>query len=440
MDSDSTKYQIPKQFLLVLIITTIVIPLTTIAQRIVPAKPQDSITVILGGTVHIGNGQVIENGAVVFDKGKITFVGASSNAPSSGNSKVIRGQGKQIYPGIIAPNTDLGLSEIDAARATNDYNEVGNYNPGVRSLIAYNTDSKAIPTIRSNGILLAEVVPQGGIISGASSIMQLDAWNWEDAAYKADDGIHLNWPSFFKFTADDNGGSQTVSEDYEKQVTEVRQYLSQAKSYNEETSHTERNINFAAMKGVTDRSSILFVHCDYVREIINAVHFATDFNLRIVIVGGRDSYMCTDLLKENNIPVILGNVHQLPASDDVEIEIPYETAALLNKAGVMYCLSIGGFWQQRNLSFMAGTTVVYGVSKEDALRSITSSTAKILGIDNRTGSIEVGKDANIIISEGDVLDMKSSNITEAFIQGRQINLDNSQKELYNIYMKKYGLK
>jgi imidazolonepropionase-like amidohydrolase len=409
-------------------------------QRIVPAKSQDSAIVILGGTIHVGNGQVIENGAIVFDKGKITFVGTASNVPAASNSKMIRAQDKQIYPGFIAPNTDIGLSEIDAARATNDYNEVGNYNPGVRALIAYNTDSKAIPTIRSNGILFAQVVPQGGIISGASSIMQLDGWNWEDAAYKTDDGIHLNWPSFFKFNADDNGASQTVSDDYEKQVTEVRQYFSQAKSYNEEATHMERNINFEAMRGVTDRSVTLFVHCDYVREIINAVHFASDLNLRIVIVGGRDSYMCADLLKENNIPVILGNVHSLPASDDVEVEIPYQTAALLHKVGVMYCLSLDGFWQQRNLPFMAGTTVAYGVSKEDALRSITSSSAKILGIDNRTGTLEVGKDANIIISDGDLLDMKSSNIIYAFIEGRQINLDNSQKELYNIYMKKYGLK
>ena len=173
------------------------------AQRIVPAKAQDSVNIILGGAIHIGNGQIIENGAVVFDKGKITFVGATSNVPSASNAKIIHAEGKQIYPGMIAPNTDMGLSEIDAARATNDYNEVGDYNPGVRSLIAYNTDSKATPTVRSNGILLAQVVPQGGIISGTSSIMQLDAWNWEDAAYKADDAIHLNWPSFFKFNFDD---------------------------------------------------------------------------------------------------------------------------------------------------------------------------------------------------------------------------------------------
>jgi imidazolonepropionase-like amidohydrolase len=410
------------------------------AQRIAPAKAQDSVTVLTGGTLHAGNGQVIENGAVVFDKGKITYAGPASGIPSHDNAKVIHAEGKQIYPGLIAPNTSLGLNEIEAARATNDYYEVGNYNPGLRSLIAYNTDSKVIPTIRSNGILIAQVAPQGGILSGTSSIVQLDGWNWEDAAYKTDDAIHLNWPGFFKFNFSDNGGSQQVSDDYEKQVIQVRQYFSEAKSYNQQPVHADRNINFEAMKGLFDKSKQLFIHADYVREIINAVHFASDFDLRIVIVGGRDAYMCTDLLKQNNIPVILGNVHDLPAADDVEVEIPYQTAGLLNKAGVSYCLSIRGFWQQRNLPFMAGTTAAYGVSREDALKSITSSAAKILGIDDRTGTLEAGKDANIIVSDGDLLDMRTSNVTYAFIQGRQINLDNSQKELYNTYMKKYGLK
>jgi len=411
-----------------------------IAQRIAPVPAQQNPIAISGGTIHVGNGQVIENGTIVFNQGKIVYTGASSGAPSLPNTQTINAQGKQIYPGIIAPNSYLGLIEIDAARATNDISETGTFNPGVRSLIAYNTDSKAIPTVRSNGVLLAQTVPQGGIISGASSIMQLDAWNWEDAQYRADDGIHLNWPGFFSFQFKDNFASTSVSDDYEKQVTQIRQYFSQAKSYNEETSHTDRNINFEAMKSLFDQSKTLFIHCDYVKEIINAVEFAKDFNLRMVIVGGRDSYMCADVLKENNVSVILGNVHSLPAGDDVEVEIPYETAAMLNKAGVNYCLSVSGSWQIRNLPFMAGTTVAYGVSKEDALKSITSSTAQILGIDDRTGTLETGKDANIIISTGDVLDMKTSNIESAFIQGRQINLDNSQKQLYQIYMQKYGLK
>ncbi len=427
-----------KNFLLALFLLTLCS--NSFAQRIAPAPAQQTTVAIVGGTLHIGNGQVIENGTVVFNQGKIIYAGTAAGSPPGPNVQQINAQGKQVYPGVISPNSQLGLDEIGAARATSDDAETGTYNPAVRSLIAYNTDSKVIPTIRSNGILLAQVVPQGGTISGSSSIMQLDAWNWEDAAYKIDDGIHLNWPSFFAFQFKDNVASTSMSDQYEKQVTDIRQYFSQAKSYNEQSSHKDRNINFEAMKGLFDGSKTLFIHCGYVKEIINAVQFAKDLNLKMVIVGGRDSYMCTDVLKENNVAVILSDVHSLPAGDDVEVEQSYQTAGLLSKAGVKYCLSVSGYWSNRNLPFAAGTTVAFGVSKEDALKSITSTTAEILNISDRTGTLETGKDANIIVSTGDLLDMKTNNIELAFIQGRQINLDNSQKQLYDIYSKKYGLK
>lgn len=409
------------------------------AQRIAPAVTQAAPVIITGATIHVGNGQVIENGAIVFNNGKITYVGTAANAPASG-ATIIDAKGKQVYPGIIAPVTNIGLNEIEAARATNDYAEVGDYNPGTRSLIAYNTDSKVIPTVRSNGVLLTQVAPQGGIISGTSSVMQLDAWNWEDAQYKADDGLHLNWPSWFKFNFDDNGAAVTINDDYEKQVQQIRSYFIAAQQYNQQASHAERNINFEAMKGVFDKTRSVFIHTNYVREIMNAVQFAKDLGINMVLVGGSDAYQCTAILKENGIPVILGDAHSLPGGDDTKVDVPYHTAAMLQQAGVMYCLSIGGYWQQRNLPFVAGTTAAHGVSKEDALKSITSSTAKILGIDNVTGTLEAGKDANIILSTGDVLDMKTSNIERAFIQGRDINLDNSQKQLYETYRKKYGLK
>lgn len=409
------------------------------AQRIAPAPAQAVAVVISGATIHVGNGQVIENGAVAFSNGKITYVGAAASAPVEG-ATIISATGKQVYPGMIAPCTNLGLSEIEAVRATNDYREVGNYNPGTRSLTAYNTDSRVIPTIRSNGILLAQVAPQGGIVSGTSSIMQLDAWNWEDAAYLADDGLHLNWPSYFRFKFEDMTASVTVSDDYEKQVEEIRSYFSQAQQYHLETGHEARNINFEALQGLFKKSRTIFIHADYAREIMNAVQFAMDFGLRMVLVGGSDAYQCTGLLREQSIPVILREVHNLPSGDDVKTDVPYRTAAMLQQAGILYSLSINGFWQQRNLPFMAGTTVAYGVSKEDALKSITSNTAKILGIDSRTGTLEAGKDANIIVSAGDLLDMKSSVIEKAYIQGRDINLDNAQKQLYETYKQKYGLK
>ncbi|MBA3648540.1 MAG: amidohydrolase family protein [Chitinophagales bacterium] len=428
-----------KKLILFLFLLLIIVS-ASYPQRIAPAATQDS-AVMLIGTIHVGNGQVIANGAVIFDQGKITYAGEAANAPKvNGKMKVINAAGAQIYPGIIAPNTYLGLAEIDLVRATNDYGETGIFNPGVRSLIAYNTDSKIIPTVRSNGVLLVQAVPQGGTVSGASSIMQLDAWNWQDAVYKEDDGIHLNWPSFFNFQFNDGAATVSVNEDYEKQVNEIRSYFIQARAYNENAMHAERNINFEAVKNILAGNKKIFIHCEYVKEIMNAVSFAKDFRLKMVVVGGRDTYMCTDILKENNVPVILGDVHALPQGEDVEVHIPYSKAALLQKAGVLYCLSVSGSWQQRNLPFMCGTTVAYGITKEDALKSITSNTAKILGIDDVTGTVEAGKDANLVISSGDLLDMKTNAVQFAFIQGRQINLDNSQKQLYATYMKKFGLK
>ncbi|MGB3075352.1 MAG: amidohydrolase, partial [Chitinophagales bacterium] len=337
------------------------------AQRIAPVGAQTVPVVITGATIHVGNGQVIENGAIAFSAGKITYVGAASGAPVAG-ATIIEAKGKQVYPGFIAPRTNIGLNEIEAARTTNDYAEVGDFNPGTRSLIAYNTDSKAIPTVRSNGVLLAQVTPQGGIISGASSIMQLDAWNWEDAQYKADDGIHLNWPSYFKFDFNDNGAGVTVNDDYQKQVQQIRSYFLEAQQYNQQATHAERNINFEAMKGVFDKSKSVFIHTNYVREIMNAVQFAKDLGINMVLVGGSDTYKCAAMLKENNVPVILGDSHSLPDGDDTKVDVPYHTAAMLQQAGVMYCLSIGGYWQQRNLPFIAGTTAAHGVSKEDALK------------------------------------------------------------------------
>ena len=409
------------------------------AQRMIPAIAQQSRIVIQGGIIHIGNGQVIENGVIAFDKGKITYVGALAGAPLA-NATIIEANGKQIYPGLIAPVTNLGLNEIELVRSTNDFAEVGTYNPGTRSLTTYNTDSRIIPTVRSNGILIAQVAPQGGIISGASSIMQLDGWNWEDAQYMADDGIHLNWPAFFQFKFEDSRGSEKINEDYEKQVQEIRSYFLQARGYSRQMERAERNLNFDALINVFDKRATLYIHANYIREIVNAIEFAKKMDVRMVLVGGRDSYLCTDLLKETNTAVILGDVHSLPSGNDVKFNVPYETAAMLQQKGILYCLSIYGYWQQRNLPFLAGTTAANGLSKEDALKSITSNTAKILGIDSLTGTLETGKDANIIISSGDVLDMRTNNIEHAFIQGRKINLDDSQKQLYEIYMNKYQLK
>ena len=411
------------------------------SQTIPVAPKQDSLIILMNGIAHLGNGEVIENSAIGFENGKITFVAdARTIRIEQSSAKIINIYGKHVYPGLIACNTDLGLNEIEAARATRDANEVGDFNPNIRSIIAYNTDSKVIPTVRSNGILLAQVVPQGGIISGSSSVVQLDAWNWEDAQYKTDEGIHLNFPSFYSYHFNEDGGSIGVNEHYTDEMQNIRNFFDEAKAYTQ-TAHENVNLKFEAMSGLFNGKKKLFLHADGVKEITAAVLFAKSYKMNCVIVGGSEAWKCTDVLVANHVSVILGRIQSLPGNDDEDYDLPYKTPALLKKAGVDFCLSMDGFWQQRNLPFLAGEAVAYGnMTPEEALMYITSNAAHILGIDNTTGTLAEGKDANIIVSDGDILDMKTNNIIYAFIQGREINLNNKQKDLYEIYKEKYGIK
>ncbi|MCW3124403.1 MAG: amidohydrolase, imidazolonepropionase [Bacteroidetes bacterium] len=404
----------------------------------VPAPKQTERICLKGGTVHIGNGTVIENAYVLFENGKVTDVFAATTIKTDATlGRIIDVTGKQIYPGVIAPNTVLGLSEIEAVRATNDQGEVGAINPDVRAVISYNTDSRVTPTVRSNGVLYAQVVPQGGRVSGTSSVVQLDAWNWEDAAVKADEGLFITWPNMYKvkgWWAEPEG--YELNKEYDKGVQDLKDYFNEAKSYAYST-HEKKNLRFESMRKLFTDKENLYVRVDYVKEILNVITFAEEMGVNVVLIGGADSYMIADVLAQKKIPVILGRSHELPSYNDEDIQQPYKTPAILQKAGVLYALSINGFWQQRNLMFQAGTASAYGLSKEEALASITSNTAKILKLDDKIGTIEKGKAASFIISDGDLLDMRSSNISQAFIDGREINLDNKQKELYKKFSDKY---
>ena len=405
-----------------------------------PSPAQTKKIVISGGTLHIGNGQVIENGTLSIEKGKIKI----ETAAVTGDVERIDATGKHVYPGVIAPNTNLGLVEVSSTKSTTDFDELGDMNPSIRSIIAYNTDSKVINTLRSNGVLLAQIVPQGGLISGTSTVVQLDAWNWEDAAYVLDNGVHMTFPALINRPMQmrrRGGDSDPVKLGLER-IEQGRVFFREAKAYLQEKTHAAVNLKFEATRGLFDRTKTLYIHCDLVKEMLVAIDFAKEFNFKLVIAGGADSYMIADILAANNVGVILHEPHALPASDDDAVDQPYKTGAQLQKAGVLFTIcqdSSDGYTQIRNLPFMAGTMSTYGLTKEEALSAITLNPAKILGIADRTGSLENGKDANIVISTGDLLDMKSSVVTHAFIQGRAINLDNKHSQLFNRYKYKYGL-
>ena len=378
--------------------------------------------------------------SLLLKPGKITLVAEANKAPSdAAKYRTIDAHGKHLYPGLINCNSSLGLVEIEAARPTKDFEEVGDLKPNVRSIVAYNTDSKITPTVRSNGILLSQIVPEGGTISGESSVVVLDAWNWEDAAYKTDEGIHLNWPRMYITKGGEGDREDKQREQMSKALDNIEQLFKEAQAYSK-SSPAEKNLRLEAMKGLFDGSKKLYVHCNYVKEIEAGVLFCKRYGIKMVLVGGDDSWRVADLLKENNVPVILGRLHSLPPREDDDVDISYKLPYLLKQAGVSFALSVEGFWQTRNLPFMAGTAAAYGLTKEEALTALTLSPAKILGIDNTTGTIETGKDATLFISTGDALDMRTNNVETAFINGREINLDNVQKQLYRKYEDKYGLK
>lgn len=432
-----------------IIYTLLVLGITCTAwaqENVYPAQKQEGPVFIQNGTVHVGNGQVLNNASVEIRDGKITAVGSNLSAP--GGATIIDAKGKHVYPGLILSSSNLGLIEVNSVRATVDATEIGEFNSSIRALVAYNTDSKVINTLKSNGIIHANIVPAGGTISGSSSVVQLDAWNWEDAAYATDNGMHMNMPALYsrpnRFAAF-LGGPQGPQQDPIKrgleQIEEIKVFFREAKAYHAQPQHASKNLKFEAVSGLFSKKQKLYIHCDVVREILAAIDFKNEFGFDIVLMGASESYQVADLLKKNEIPVILSQMHALPTLADDGVDQPYALPAQLQKAGVLFAINDeDGQHRGKNLPFNAGTAVAYGLSKEQALSAITLNAATILGIGDRTGSIERGKDGNVVISEGDILDMRSSNISLVMIQGRIVSLNDKHKQLYERYKHKYGLK
>ncbi|MBR9853052.1 MAG: amidohydrolase family protein [Algicola sp.] len=422
----------------IFLIIAIVFGVSINAQQ-TPAPPQSEQVAIIGATAHIGNGEVIENCTIIFKDGIISAIGANLMAPTIGT--MINAQGKHVYPGFIAPSKSLGLVEVDAVRASDDQDEIGEMIPHIRSLIAYNAESQVVESMRPNGVLIGQVTPQGGTISGTSSIVQFDAWNWEDASIKTDDGIHMNWPNFFRrgrwWMGEERGF--IPNKDYSKEMEDIKMFFLNSIAYGK-AGGKEKNLPFAAMQGLFDGSQRLYIHADGEKEITDAVTMAKDMGVKnVVIIGGYRANKIVDLLKTHNVPVLVGSTHSLPSFDDDDYDITYKLPKLLLDAGLLVGLQNenAANFQTRNLAFYAGQTVAQGLDKETALQLITGNTAKILGIDDRYGTLEEGKSATLFISEGDALDMRTNQLSKAYIDGRDVSLETHQTELWKRYMDKY---
>lgn len=425
---------------LIPLIAVWLLPCALLAQRPTPAPPQAKKSVLVtGGTVHVGDGKVIDEGAIGFRNGRIDYVGYNYGVAAAYDT-VIDVEGQHVYPGFIAPDASLGLVEIEQSRSTVDQQDLGTMEPEFRAIAAYKADSRVIPTVRSNGVLLAQVAPRGLTIAGTSSVVQLDAWDADAALVRKDDGVFMSWPAAYQrggWWAEPGETDNEKKDERAAKLEEMRAFFRKAKGYADVSAPAEPDPRMEAMRGLFNGSKSLFVRANAAKEIIEAVQFAKAEGVRrTVIVGGYDAWRVADLLRENKVDVILRRTHSLPLRPDDDVDLPYRLPALLKERGVRFCLGYTGDHETsgvRNLAFTAGTARAHGLASEDALRAITLDAAAVLGIDDRCGSLAVGKDATLIVSNGDALEMRTNDVRYAFIQGRSIVLDDHQKQLYRQY-------
>lgn len=403
-----------------------------------PAPEQEGPIVIRNVAIHIGDGTRLDRGELVFAEGRITAIGSTVDVPAG--AKIIDGQGSHVYPGFVLPGTQLGLVEVGAVRATVDQAETGSLNPSVRSLIAYNTDSEYIPVTRYNGVLLAQTTPAGGMVTGQSSVVQLDAWNWEDAAVRIDDAVHVNWPQrinqrfdFATFTV-----KSEPNKNYQAQVDQLNKLFSDARAHGSQAA-SQANVKLTALNAVLTGEASLFLYADAPKDIVSAVNFADEHGVGRRVVVGTDGLLdSADFLVERDVPVIVAGTHRVPSTDESDIKAPFKLPAALIQAGLTVGLTEPSVMNARNLPFVAGTARAYGVSDEEAIKMISLTNAQLMGIDADYGSLEVGKSATLFLSRGDALDMRGNHLTHAFIDGRMIQLDGRQQALYQRFHEKYS--
>ena len=407
-----------------------------------PGPDQSRSVLILGATAHLGTGDVLEDCAVGFRNGEIDYVGRSFQVNRQKYDDIVDATGQHLYPGFIVTNTTLGLQEIGAVRATQDQYEVGTFRPNVRSVIAFNTDSEITPTVRTNGVLMGQITPRGGVVSGSSGVVHFDGWNWEDAAMVMVDGIHLNWPSTHHRHNTDGKVDLQRRKTYDQQKHEIERFFGEAQAYAAAPRGTVTDVRHEGMRGLFDGSLCLYVHTNDARAITEAVHFKRDLGIeRMAIVGGYDAYLVADLLRENDVAVMLQSVHSLPRFADDDVDLPFKLPKLLMDEGLIVALQVDKRMTEmnsRNLPFYAGTARAYGLTEEQAIQALTRNPARILGIEDRVGTVEKGKVATMFLSEGDALDMRTNSLTQAWIEGRSIDLDNRQRQLYRKFQTKYG--
>jgi imidazolonepropionase-like amidohydrolase len=415
------------------------------------AASHSGVYAIKGGKVFTVSGAPIDNGVVVIRDGKIAAVGKDVAIPA--DAQVIDATGLQVYPGVFDPATQIGLEEVPAVSATVDTNEIGQFNPDVVAATAINADSAHIPVTRAAGITEALSVPGslggfggfggGGVIGGQASALNLGGWNINDMVIRRSAAMELSWPSIQTGSFDFSTFSFTerpfaeAKKDYDKKINALSDLLDKARHYAQvmekgSPDNFERDLKLESLVPVVEGKEPLFVVAFAARDIRNAVEFCAQQKLRMILAGASQAWKVAELLKKNNVPVIIGPVLSLPQTDDDPYDSEYTMPERLHAAGIPIAFGSFNTSFSRRLAQYAGTAVGYGLPYDEALKAVTVNAAQMLGLDSEFGTIEPGKLANLVVTDGDLLEIRTA-VKYLFIKGQLTSLDNKQLELYKRY-------
>lgn len=405
------------------------------------AQPKTPVALV-GATIHPISGPALQNGTLLFNKGRITKIGKGIPIPAG--SQVINLKGKHIYPALFDSMTNTGLVEVKAVRASVDEAETGTINPNVKAQVAVNPDSELIPVTRSNGILLTLTAPSGGTIAGQAAVIQLDGWTWEDMTLQASAGMIIKWPNMAA-VADwwvEKSAKQQI-EDRDKTLKNLRKTFENAEAYRRARKANVKgqahDARWEAMIPVLAGKVPIIVHANEIQQIQAAVAFASEHKLKMILFGGYDAPRCAQLLKKHQIPVIVGGVYRLPQQRHDPYDEAYTLPERLRQAGLKFCISSYGRFgaaNVRNLPYHAAIAAGFGLPEAEALKAITLSPAEILGVSDRVGSLQTGKDATLIITTGTPLET-TTQVEAAFVQGKPVQLNDRHKRLWRKYQQKY---
>jgi imidazolonepropionase-like amidohydrolase len=427
--------------------TGMLVPAVSDAQVVIPTAAQSQPVVLRGATIHTVTKGTITNGTIVMDRGKITAIGGAEVAVPRG-AKVVDVTGKHIYPGLIDAYSTVGISEIGAVDVSNDVNEMGDFNPNVRAEIAVNAESRHIGTTRSAGVLVAFSTPGGGVISGLSSAISLEGWTWEEMSMKGAAALNVNWPDPNARPRRWGGGPPPgmpggrpapAPKTYAEQVEEIREFFGEARAYRDalKTGQPMRtDSRYAAMIPALNGEIPVVVAAEGVAQINDAITWAKQEGVKLVIRGGRDAIHVAARLKAEQVPVILTSTMSAPPRSDDGYDEAYGTPTALYKAGVKFAIAgEGNALYSYRLPWDAGVAVAFGLPEEEALKAVTINAAEFMGVADKVGSLEVGKEATLMITTGTPLDM-TTNIEQSYIQGREIDMNDMQKQFFKKYLEK----